>query len=150
MKELVLLIGLPGSGKTTYCKEQLPDHVRVSQDDQGRYGHKNFFTELLKAGATRIVVDRVNSERGQRMFYVDKARAAGYQIRYIQFIVGVDQCVDRVLNRKDHPTLKTVDRGEIKKIIDTFEWSYHLEFNKISSDECDKCDYVYPTTEDPG
>ena len=38
MKEVMILVGMQGSGKTHYCRTVLPDYSRVSQDE----GLKNF------------------------------------------------------------------------------------------------------------
>jgi len=42
MLELVLIRGLPGSGKTTMAKEQFPDHIHCEADQYFTDEHGNF------------------------------------------------------------------------------------------------------------
>ena len=62
----VLLMGPQGSGKSSYCREHLPDFFRVSQDEQGPNQHFRVFEEALERGEPRVVVDRTNGPKYQR------------------------------------------------------------------------------------
>lgn len=104
MYELVLLCGLPGSGKSTYCGDHLPNHVRVSRDDQGNDGHRRLFADALKAGQD-IVVDKVNFNHEQRAQWITPARAAGYRVKIVWLKVDRLLCEKRCANRAGHPTV---------------------------------------------
>jgi predicted kinase len=106
MPKLIVLIGSMGCGKTTLCEERfLADgFFRVNQDDQGKKTHFQLFLKLLE-NAEDIVVDRMNFNKEQRMRYVEPARKAGYQIRYILFHVSRETCIARMKVRKNHPTI---------------------------------------------
>ena len=60
-KNLYVLVGPQGSGKTSYCREHLPTCLRISQDDQGRQEHFHLFQEALQRGEPCLVVDRINA-----------------------------------------------------------------------------------------
>lgn len=120
--ELVILIGPPGSGKSTYCKS-LPWHVRISQDEMGKQGHWKKFVETLEKG-TEIVVDRMNFNFDQRMRYVEPAKKAGYRIKYVLFLIDIDVCLDRLKNRTHHPTLPAGPK--CKEVFD-FYWANYRE-----------------------
>lgn len=103
-KELIVLVGPQGSGKTTYCQNSLQDYYRVSQDDMGKEGHKTAFNTALKT-KTKIVIDRINYLRSQREWYLNKATAEGFQTKIIVFQDSFKNCYERIINRKNHPTL---------------------------------------------
>lgn len=115
--ELVILVGPPGSGKSTLATTLYKDHVRVSQDDQGKAGHMKVFEEALEA-QQNIVVDRMNFDVGQRSRYAGPAVAEGYKLKYHVIFSPRDVCMDRMLMRKDHPTIKT--REDAEAALNTF------------------------------
>ncbi len=104
-KQLVLLVGPQGSGKTTLYKEQFSTSVHISQDLQGKEGHKVAFAKALKDGKN-IVVDRINHTREQRERYLKPAKEQGYETHIIVMQVPYNTCYDRIRDRKDHPTLQ--------------------------------------------
>lgn len=116
-KELVILIGAPGSGKTTYCKKSLPDYLRISQDEMGRKGHRQAFRKAIEDGVEKIVVDRMNFNSGQRWRYIQPAQQAGYKIKAVFFKFEMNKCFERVTNREDHPTIAQGDLETAKKAI---------------------------------
>ncbi len=67
-RELVILVGMQGAGKTYYCENFLCDHERISQDEGPRSfpGVVKRLHELLIQGVPRIVIDRTNPLREQR------------------------------------------------------------------------------------
>lgn len=120
MKHLIILIGLPGSGKSTFCKEFLPSYFRVSQDDMGRKEHRQIYLEALNK-YDHIVVDRCNFDREQRNRYTWPARKAGYKITMMMFTTNIHECVGRISKRHKHPNLNSnTPTYKIYKIVETF------------------------------
>lgn len=107
MKRLVMLVGAQGSGKTTYCAERLKGYTRISQDDQGKQGHKEAFAEALEREEPCIVIDRINHSRQQRGNYLSLAKRKGYSTRIVWLNVDRNVCIKRAKARKNHPTLKS-------------------------------------------
>ena len=107
-QELVILVGMQGSGKTFYCGTALPDYVRLSQDEGPRRfsGIIRRLQELLGGGVPRIVIDRTNPMRRQREELGALARDAGYHLKIVYFDIPVEICRERILNRRGHPTLQ--------------------------------------------
>ena len=130
---VVLLVGMPGSGKTSHCRTTLADHVRLSQDE----GPRRFLAllarcvRLLEQGVERIVVDRTNPMRSQREAFIRLARARGCHVTIIHLDLPRDVCRDRILRRTDHPTLdcRRVDQA-IGRYVDSLD--------PPEPDECDE------------
>lgn len=130
-RELVILVGMQGAGKTYYCEHFLRDYERISQDE-GPRSYQGIVTrlhELLLKGVPRIVIDRTNPMREQRKTFAEMAIAAGYYLKIIYFDVPEEICRERIRLRKDHPTLPT---DKIEKAIA----AYKSNLITPKSDEC--------------
>jgi predicted phosphohydrolase/predicted kinase len=106
--EMVILAGLPASGKSTFSRRYAEKgYVRISQDDMGSKGAAMLACERALAQGKSVVVDRMNFSVNQRKPWVDMARKYRVQsLTCIDFsLVPVDTCVARILARQEHPTL---------------------------------------------
>lgn len=120
---VTILVGLPGSGKTTfYEREFAPEFdVRISQDVLGSKQECFKKTiEVLETGAS-VVIDRVNFNRNQRRDFINIARRFNAEVYCVYLVVPIDIALERISNRKDHETIKEDMPLEKKKeIIDQF------------------------------
>lgn len=105
-KVLILEVGPAGSGKSghAYMMEQKFGFVRISQDDQGK-AHLDLFKNAISKDKN-VVVDRMNFNVQQRERYIEPARKAGYEIRIVVHHVPKRICLERMLKREGHPTIK--------------------------------------------
>lgn len=111
MKTLRILVGPPGSGKSTFAQDMIENDgdigamvTRISQDDQGRKGHMDAFERAIKNG-DNIIVDRMNFSKEQRNRYLIPAKKAGYRTEIIVFHVPYATCLERCMKREKHPTI---------------------------------------------
>ncbi len=103
--KLVVLVGPPGSGKSTVANSfVLNGFTRISQDDQGKEQHFNLFKEAI-AAKKNIVVDRMNFNKVQRDRYLNFAD--GYETEIHVFHESYKTCLSRCDLRTDHPTIKS-------------------------------------------
>jgi len=79
--EMVLLIGIQATGKSTFCRERFfPTHVRLNLDMlRTRHREKLLFDACL-SGKTKLVVDNTNLTRNERAQFITPARAAGFRV----------------------------------------------------------------------
>ena len=112
MAKITLLVGPPGSGKSTFARELIYEDgdnglatVYINQDLQGRQEHLTLFKKAVEDGKD-IIVDRMNFSKGQRNTYLDFAKSRGYSTKIVVFHVPFKTCIERANNRKDHPTIK--------------------------------------------
>lgn len=108
MPTLILLVGNIGSGKSTLCKESYSSFTRVSQDDQGKEGHKKIFENALLLNED-IIVDRQNNIREQRNYFLNQAKVTGYTTKIIWLRTNEALCERRVIQRQDHPSIDLKD-----------------------------------------
>ncbi len=140
-RKLILLIGPIGSGKSTLAKryqgiEQksysaIPCTI-VSQDEQGRKGHRVKFNKCLEDGHS-IIVDRMNFNKEQRDRYIEPAKQAGYTIYIVEVKTDRATCLERVVARENHPTIEKGNKDLANKILDM----YYREYEPLSTEYFD-------------
>jgi predicted kinase len=103
--ELVILVGLPGAGKSTFFKQRFVDsHVHVSKDNQrSRQRPEQWQNELLRQalGAGRsVVVDNTNVSIEQRAALIAAAERHGARVIGYVFDSTTQECVNRNFGRQ--------------------------------------------------
>lgn len=118
--QAVILMGIPATGKTTFCKRYFNEetgYVRLSRDTLRFWD--NLWRELWKCLSTRrsFVLDNTHVERKDRSYYIAMAAAAGYEISGYYLQSRVLDCVRRNEARNYHsedeyvPTQAVLDKA---------------------------------------
>ena len=100
MAELVVFVGLPASGKSTFYRERFAaTHALVSKDlmpNNRRRGARQLelVAAALAAGRS-VVVDNTNTRRADRAELLALARAAGASTALYHFTADVGDCLRR-------------------------------------------------------
>lgn len=150
MPKLIILVGPPGSGKSTYARAMIGQDgnygasmIYVNQDSQGRDGHMDIFLKAVYAGKD-VVVDRMNFNKQQRITYLDIAKLKGYETQIIVLHQPYAVCLERMRNRfGKHETIN--EEKDARHALQTFFSKY--ERPEIS--EADKVEFVYPEGQKP-
>lgn len=138
MKNLILMVGPPGSGKSTFSKEYTAlGYTYVNQDSQGRVMHKHLFDSAIVAGED-IVVDRMGFTKEQRTRYLSLAKAAGYTTRVIVLHESYETCFARCIARQDHETIK--DEHAAHSALDMF----FTKYERVQDNEADEVVRIWP------
>jgi predicted kinase len=77
--EAVVLMGLPGAGKSTFCRERFfRSHVRINLDMLRTRRREQLLLRACLEAQQSFVIDNTNPERADRARYLVPARAAGF------------------------------------------------------------------------
>ncbi|KAK4527518.1 hypothetical protein GAYE_SCF40G5440 [Galdieria yellowstonensis] len=107
---LLILVGIPGSGKTCFSKKlESKGWYRVCQDElQTRQQCENYAIEYLSQNKP-TVVDRCNVTKEQRATWINIGKQANAVVGCIVFTTPLSICISRVAQREQHPTLQGND-----------------------------------------
>jgi len=134
-KGLLMLVGNPGSGKTTVAMDAVNKNgfLRISQDDQGKAGHWTAFEKALKNEHGLIVIDRLNHTKEQRAKFLIEAKKHGYETIIQDMTCTPKLAFDRIIKRENHPTLGKDDKDSILKAL----YMYYSQYEKPTLLEAD-------------
>jgi predicted kinase len=122
---MIILVGLPGSGKTTIALNHYNDCVRVNQDE---LGSRDACVALVKdaiAWGKDIIIDRCNTDIRQRRTWLNLAKHYGIkEVICINVTTPARECYRRACERKEHPTIKNLTTAKIYGIIKSFDKGY--------------------------
>ncbi len=98
--DVIILSGIQGAGKSTFCRERYWDtHIRINYDMlRTRHRERLLFAACIEARQA-VVVDATNPTVEDRRRYIDPARAAKFRIVGIEFHVPVELAIERNASR---------------------------------------------------
>jgi predicted kinase len=143
--ELIILMGIPGSGKTTYYQRAYAaTHLRLNKDQLG--GQSARVREMLLfyaglAGKTKMVIDAVNGNRHERSSFIVPAKAAGYKVKGVHIFVDPGIALSRNAQREgkarlhDKAVLGFIGRWQPPSLDEGFDslWFLDEDFNVRAS-----------------
>jgi predicted kinase len=101
--EAILLIGVQGAGKTTFCTHRFRrSHIRISQDLLRTPKRVRELITACLAAQQPFVVDNTNALRKQRAELIARAKAAGFRVAGYYFPCERREAIRRNLQRATH------------------------------------------------
>ena len=95
-KTLAILIGIQGSGKSTFYRKFLAsDYVRVNLDTLKTRTRESLLVEDCLATGRSLAIDNTNPTRADRARYILPAREQGYRIVGYFLDAELDACIAR-------------------------------------------------------
>lgn len=139
-KTCMLLVGPPGSGKSSCAKDYVGDgpneFVYVNQDSQGPE-HMDVFDQAILDGKN-VIVDRMNFNKEQRNRYLKIAKDAGYKTEICVIHESYETCYNRMVKRTNHETIK--DEKARRSALHFF----FTRYERVSDDEADRVARCWP------
>lgn len=103
-KEMVIFVGSPASGKSTFWQTYMPKYSRVNRDTlKTKEKCYKVAEDEIKQGHS-VVIDNTNPKKEDRAYFIGLAKKYGYKIRCFDFLTPKDICFhndyQRVANDK--------------------------------------------------
>ena len=129
MAELVILIGLPGAGKSSFYRDRFAaTHVHVSKDlmrnRRSRQTRQLALIDAALAAGRSVVVDNVNATAADRAALIDTARRRNAAVIGYVFMTSATECSHRNRNRAGRERVPEV---AIRAAAKRFEWPIPTE-----------------------
>lgn len=105
---LILLVGYPASGKSTYCKNVLPHIETVSRDQLGTMTKCLKQTQKLLEAGSSVIIDNLNESIEKRQPFIKLANDYGASITIIHFLVPMAKAQARNIKRNDKKRVPNV------------------------------------------
>jgi predicted kinase len=94
--EALILSGIQGAGKSTFCRERYWDsHIRISYEMLRTRHREKVLLEACLFAKQSFVVDSTNPTPADRARYLAPAKAAGFRVIGIEFHIGLDLALAR-------------------------------------------------------
>lgn len=92
---MVLMIGIQGSGKSTFCNEYLEGFIRINLDTLHTRNKENIAIIKAIAGKDNLVIDNTNPTAAERVEYIQRGKEAGYRIIGFFMQSKLQDCIAR-------------------------------------------------------
>lgn len=94
-KTIAIMIGIQGSGKSTFCQKYLPNFYRINLDAlKTRHQEQLAIDECFKCGRN-FVIDNTNPTIDERGKYILRAKKEGYKILGYFMESKIKDCIER-------------------------------------------------------
>ena len=134
--ELVLLIGIPASGKSSFYVQRLfGTHVRLSLDVQRTRNREYRLFEACLATQARVAIDDTNASRAERALFIGPARAARFSVVGYHLCAEVPAALERNALREGPQRVPDVGLLATQARLQLPEWSEG--FDELYSAEAD-------------
>ncbi|MEM7760245.1 MAG: AAA family ATPase [Cyanobacteria bacterium P01_A01_bin.40] len=138
--EIVILIGLQASGKSSFYQEKfINSHLRLNLDMlKTRYREKILFNACLDAKQS-LVIDNTNPTVSDRQRYILPAKAKGFEITGYYFQSNIEDCKQRNSRRHEKSKvplvgiLATAKKLELPTYQEGFNRIYYVRMNLKNS-----------------
>ena len=94
-KTMAIMIGIQGSGKSTFCQKYLSTFYRINLDTlKTRHQEQLAIDECFKCGKN-LVIDNTNPTADERRKYIHRAKKEGYKIVGYFLESKIKDCIER-------------------------------------------------------
>lgn len=122
--KLIMLVGLPGSGKSTFSELFQSSGINCAIINQDTVGRRACETELLPSIKKYdiVILDRVNSTIAERKKWLELSLLSPKKCLCIYLSTPKSVCLEQIKNRKNHQTIK----GSGFRIVDELDKKFEI------------------------
>ena len=138
MKTIFIMMGIQGSGKSTFCRKSLADVERVNLDTLKTRNAERQAIEACQARGCDYVIDNTNPTRADRQRYIPSAKSLGYRVVGYFMQSRLRDCIARNELREGGTKIPakaiaaTSNRLELPKKCEGFDELYFVENDGVT------------------
>lgn len=138
--EAILFIGIQAVGKSTFYKERFfTTHVRINLDMLKTRQRELLILQACIAARQPFVVDNTNTQRGDRLRYIEAAKPAGFRMVGYYFQSSLKDALQRNSQRTGKAyipakgVLRMYQRLEMPSYSEGFDQLYYVVIDPATS-----------------
>lgn len=131
-KKAIIMMGIQGSGKSTFCQRYLGEICRVNLDTLKTRNNEKRLIEQCHTEGMDYVVDNTNPTREDRIRYIPDAHEAGYDVIGFYMQSKLQECIQRNEGRQGKERIPntaiamTSNRFELPRYAEGFDELYYV------------------------
>ena len=95
MPEIIIMTGIQGSGKSTFCAAKYPEYTRINLDTLRTRKKEKDALRLAISRKENIIIDNTNPTKADRMKYIEAGQASQYKIIGCFMQSVLQDCIER-------------------------------------------------------
>ena len=95
MPEIIIMTGIQGSGKSTFCAAKYPDYTRINLDTLRTRKKEKDALRLAISRKENIIIDNTNPTKADRVKYIEAGKASQYKITGCFMESEPEDCIER-------------------------------------------------------
>ena len=95
MPAMVIMMGIQGSGKSTFCAASFPEYTRINLDTlrTRKKEHEAFWLAINRK--ENIIIDNTNPTKSDRKKYIEAGKANQYRVMGYFMKSQLQECIER-------------------------------------------------------
>lgn len=133
MPAMVIMMGIQGSGKSTFCAASFPDYTRINLDTLRTRKKEQEALWLAINRKENIVIDNTNPAKNDRKKYIEAGKANRYKIVGYFMQSRLQECIERNNTRTGKEKIPSVaiactsNKLEMPSYAEGFDELYFVE-----------------------
>ena len=133
MPVMVIMMGLQGSGKSTFCATRYPEYTRINLDTLRTRKKEQTALRLALSRMENIIIDNTNPTRDDRQKYIAAGKENHYKVLGCFMQSRLDDCIDRNnarIGKEKIPVIAlecTYDKLELPYYAEGYDELYYVE-----------------------
>ena len=108
MPAMVIMMGIQGSGKSTFCAKNFSEYTRINLDTLRTRKKENDALRLAINRKENIVIDNTNPTVSDRKKYIEAGKASQYEIIGCFMQSRLQECIERNDSRQGKEKIPSI------------------------------------------